>query len=129
VDTLLKAKVMIEERLAELEPAVNEYLILVEKQEIIEAAFKEIERLKKKLAEVQRPPATKTNVNKWARALDPDEIVRAADLAAEFDQSRVWAERNLRRMVEEKIMEKWGRGQFRLVPDRAGEAKLHVVTA
>jgi hypothetical protein len=122
------ARKEIADRLQNLFPAVMEYRILEAQLEIIEAADKKIAKLEAKVKELQRPAATKFNVDKWAKALPPDEIVRAADLAATFGKYDSWARNHLNRLVDAGIMEKWGKGQYRQKPDRAGTATLRVVS-
>ena len=111
----------------EIGPKVGEAKCLQEMLEIVEFAIDEREILRRKLEQV-RPAATKANVDKWARNLPHDEIVKAADLAAQFNKYDTWARNHLNRLVDAGLMEKWGRGQYRRKPERTGEARLKVVT-
>jgi len=124
-----EARKEIQARLIELMPQMAEYEILQAQLEIIEAADKKIAALQVQVDKLKRPAATLANVNKWAEALPPDEIVRAGDLAAEFGKHQTWARNHLNRLVKVGVLEKWGKGGYRPVPDRTGSATLHVVTA
>ncbi len=126
---VVQARKEIRDRLGELLPLVAEYEILSAQLEIIEAANKKIAKLEAALERAQRPAATKANVDEWARKLDPDEIVSAADLSEHFGKYATWGRNHLTRLTDAKVLEKWGRGRWRKVPIRTGEAKLHVVSA
>lgn len=95
--------------------------------EILNFAIEQRDELLTKLAAV-KPAATRVNVDKWAKGLDFDYIVKAADLAAHFGKYDTWGRNHLNRLVDAGVMEKWGRGQYRRKPDRSGEATLHLVT-
>jgi len=113
-------------RIKELEPAVQEYERLAEIMEIIEYAVQERDELRAKLSQ---KTGSKRNVDRWATALDFDEIVKAQDLADEFSKSPSWARNHLNRLTDLDVLEKWGKGEWRRKPERSGEAKLHVITA
>jgi hypothetical protein len=113
-------------RRQELAPAVDEYERLMEIMEIIEFAIQQRDEL---LAKLNTKAGSKRNVDRWATTLDFDEIVKAGDLADEFNKSRSWGQNHLNRLVNEGVLEKWGKGQWRRKPERTGEAKLHVLTA
>lgn len=108
-------------RMKELEPVIKEHDDLMEKLDIVEFALATIKAL-------SRPAATSTNVVKWAESLHPDEIVRASEMSEAFGKSRSWGQLQLNKLVDKGVMEKWGKGQWRRKPDRAGEAHLRVVT-
>jgi hypothetical protein len=113
-------------RRQELAPAVDEYERLMEIMEIIEFAIQQRDEL---LAKLNTKAGSKRNVDLWATTLDFDEIVKAGDLADEFNKSPSWARNHLIRLTDDGVLEKWGKGQWRRKPDRSGEAKLRVVTA
>lgn len=118
---------VVRSRMAELEPQVGEAVWLQRELVIVEYAINMRDELQAKLDAV-KPAATRANVDTWAKSLDLDYIVKAADLAAVFGKYDTWARNHLNRLVEAGIMEKWGKGQYRRKPDRKGTAKLHVVS-
>jgi hypothetical protein len=115
-------------RMKELEPQVGEAHWLQEQLLIVNYAIQMRDDLLAIIKRLERPAATKVNVDKWANSLDLDYPVRASDLAAEFGKYDSWARNHLNRLVDLGIMEKWGKGQYRRKPDRAGEARLHLIT-
>lgn len=126
-DLVDRLRGLIKDRMVEIGPQVGEAKCLQETLEILDRAIEGRDKLLAKIAEI-KPAATKANVNTWAKTLDPDLIVRAADLAAEFGKYDTWARNHLNRLVDAGLMEKWGKGQYRRKPVRTGEARLHVVT-
>jgi hypothetical protein len=115
-------------RMKDLEPQVGEARWLQEQLAIVNYAIGVRDDLLAQIERLSRPPATRENIDRWGNNLEADLIVRADDLAEYFDKTATWARNHLNRMVKEGILEKWGKGQFRRKPDRAGEARLHLVT-
>jgi hypothetical protein len=127
-ETVERLLVIVRGRMKELEPQVGEARWLQEQLVIVNYAIQMRADLIEIIKRLERPAATKKNVNKWAEALELDVIVRAGDLAAEFSKYDSWARNHLNRLVDAGVLEKWGKGQYRRKPDRAGTAKIHLVT-
>lgn len=127
-ETVERLLVSIHGRMKELEPQVGEARWLQEQLTIVNYAIQMRADLLAIIEGMKRPAPTKTNVNKWAERLELDLIVRASDLADEFNKYDSWARNHLNRLVDAGVLEKWGKGQYRRKPDRAGEAKIHLVT-
>lgn len=116
-----KMRRLMRERMEELQPVLEEWERLNELNEIVEYALNEIARL-------NRPIADAAHVEAWLKRQGADEIIRARDLMEEFKRGNAWARAYLDRFTREGLIEKWGRGQWRLAPVRTGEARLRVMT-
>lgn len=115
-------------RMKELEPAIKEYEELSAQDDIITYAKVRISELQAKLDKARPRAATPTDIIGWAKNLEPDQIVRSVDLSDEFGRSPQWGRYHMKQLVEEGVMEEWGKARFRRVPDKTGTARLKVVT-
>lgn len=130
VGTIARIRFQVQERLRVLGPHVGEAECLQKQLEIVEYAIKQRDTLLAQIEEVkkQRPVADKKNFRAWLKSIEPDEIIGAKDVVARFGTSPAWARNQLKTAEKDHILEKWGRGCYRLRPTRTGQARLHVVS-
>lgn len=109
-------------RLTELEPKVVEFQMLLEMQELNEqwkAAFAQRAR--------QQNLPKREEIRQWVRKLEYEPFSRF-QLAHEYGQTRTWASRVIRGMLDDGFIEEFGNGLFRQTMQRTGQARLRVTT-
>jgi hypothetical protein len=103
-------------RMTELRPALVEFACLTQMLELIEH-FKASQK------------TTYDDVVKWVKQTrDPTDSLKSVDLRVQFDKDATWAARMMKKLVADKVLEKWGRGLYRLPPDKTGEARIKLVS-
>lgn len=100
----------------ELKAALVEYACLTQMLELIEH-FKAAQRV------------TYDGAKAWVKATyGPTDMVKPAELRDNFDRDSIWSNRMLKRLVEDGVLERFGRGLYRVPPVKTGEARLSVVS-
>jgi hypothetical protein len=116
-------------RMAELQPAVDEYARLEETMNILDRWQKDRDRLKAKIASLETAkPTTRQRVEAFILDQEAGVTFRPRDMIRELELSQFTINRWLSTMVEENKLEKFGRGLYRRPLVKTGEAKLRVVT-
>lgn len=115
-------RLVIGDKLKELEPLVLEYNMLLKQKEITDAWQAERDKLSRKRAK----PSIDA-VKDYINGLEYDTF-DALGLADQFGQNRAWASRIIRGLVETEYIESFGLRKWRRRMVRTGRAKLRVAT-
>src|SRR5262245_31189085 len=109
-------KADLQERMKELKPVLVEFGCLTQMLELIEH-FKSVQRV------------TYDTVKSWVKAnRGPTDSLRPRDLRDHFDKDDVWAGRMMKQLVTDNVLERFGRGLYRVPPVKTGEERLRVAT-
>jgi len=129
-DFIARIRSQIQGRMRELEPQIGEAKCLQAPLFIVEYALDERAIMQRKIEKIknQRPIADKKNFRAWLKTIEPDEVIRLSDVTTRFSASASWSRNQLKMAEIDNILEKWGRGLYRLKPIRTGTARIHLVS-
>lgn len=117
----------IQERMKELRPLIEEVKHLEEIMVILDAWQAERNH-KKRQPPSKLPMPTRRLVERFITTVDLGDTFRPRDMQRELDLSPSVANNWVGTMVQEGKLEKFGKGQYRRPINKAGTARLKVVT-